>query len=642
MPEMEVRKTSPNHNDPAPKPSRASSHRARTGCITCKRRHVKCDEGRPHCSNCRNAKRVCEGYAITAAKRARAPGAMQVCWNSKQTASGNRDLTPSSPMQSASLEEARLIPTTLGVKDDKARLYFDEFVSLVRGPWMTASAAASVADLWEVTLPQLARSKETLRHAAIAIGAMSMWNRQSRLDGARPHAPSVSTPWAVGSTTEVAPADAHYLDGVGYYCQSLKLQSRSESIQDAVLLSVLLLTFETLRADRQAALHHVNHGLALLLTIATGHDGFQVDALAPDPRPILESVAEVFTHLVPSARFILHGRLGQCRPLPNFAEALRIQKQTVNSFTELVSRLPRRSAALENVPATFRSLDEFEEHWVAARRRQTAMEATMVETVQASGLLDTMIDAEAENFWIELMQGPKISKLLDETRRQVEALGPAFEPLFNRIIMSEEVGSRSYLRALHLRLQYLGTYAFGSPQNYLDIETLQALAPLFREYLSLVDLAQRAIKKDKDGAPAHQLSFHCDLSWNLFVISIFCRDPLIREEALCKLRDYPGLDGLWDARTLYSLSRRNRDVELANSVEGTPLEQWRRLWRREYAIENGGSRVVLRYLERDASTGEWQLVEEYAEIPRDSDDVRWERQPLTNDGKLLMGDLVTF
>lgn len=640
MPEMEVRKTSLDENK-APKPSRASSHRARTGCITCKRRHVKCDEARPHCSNCRNAKRVCEGYAATTAKRARVPSAMQVCWDSKPTA-GARDMTPPPPIQSASLQETRLIPTALGVKDDKARLYFDEFVSLMRGPWMTASAASSVADLWEVTLPQLARSKETLRHAAIAIGAMSMWNRKSKLDGARPHAPSVSTPWALGSTTEVAPADAHYLDGVGYYCQSLKLQSRSASIQDAVLLSVLLLTFETLRADRQAALHHVNHGLALLLTIATGHDGLQVDALAPDPRPVLESVAGVFTHLVPSARFILHGRLGECRPLPNFAEALRTQKQTLNSFTELVSRIPRCSAALEDVPAAFSSLDEYEEHWVAARRRQTALEATIVETVQASGFLNTTMDAYSDHFWTDLMQDRKLTELMDDTRKCIEALGPAFEPLFQRIIMTDEVGSRSYLRAVHLRLQYLGIYTFGSPRNYMDIESLQAQTPLFSEYLSLVDLALRAVKRNKDDAPAHQLSFHCDLSWSLFVISIFCRDPLVREQALHKLRDYRGIDGLWDAHTLYSLAMRNRDVELANSVEGTPLEQWKRLWRREYAIEDGGSRVVLRYLERDAATGEWQPVEEAAEIPKDSYNVHWKRQPLTNDGKLLMGDLVAF
>lgn len=635
----EARKTPPDFSQ-APKSSRASSHRARTGCITCKRRHVKCDEARPHCSNCRNGNRVCEGYVATEAKRARVPSTMQICWNSKST-TGTRSTTPSSPMQSTPLQEARLISTTLGVKDDKARLYFDEFVSLVRGPWITASAASG-ADLWEVTLPQLARSNATIQHAAIAIGAMSLWHRQSRLDGRRPSAPSVSTARALGSTNpDVAPADAHYLDGVGYYCQSLKLQSRSESIQDAVLLSVLLLTFETLRADRQAALQHVNHGLSLLLAIATDQNG-RLDALAPDPRPILESVAGVFTHLATSARSILHGRIGQCRPLPNFAEALKAQKQTLHSFTGLVSRLPRASAAVENVPVAFGTLEEFEEHWAAARHRQHAMEAMMVEIVQTSGVLETTSVTENEDFWVRLMESPDILKVCADTRDLIEALAPAFEPLFNKIIMSDEVGSRPYLRAIHLRLQYMATYVFANPPKYLDLESLQAQTPLFRQYLSLVDLALRSVKRETDEAPAHQLSFHCDVSWYLFVISLFCRDPLVRDEAMCKLRDYPGHDGLWDARSLYTLSRRNRDVELANSVEGTPLQQWRRLWRREYVFEDGGARVIFRYLEKGATTGEWQLVEEAAEMQPVSSDVRWERQPLTNDGRLLMGSTVSF
>lgn len=615
----EVGNSSPNVNQ-APKSTRASSHRARTGCITCKRRHVKCDEARPHCSNCRNGNRVCEGYAVTAASRARVPQTMQVCWNSKST-TGTRGTTPSSPMQSASLQEARLIPTTLIVKDDKARLYFDKFVSLVRGPWITASAA-SEADLWDVTLPQLARSNATIQHAAIAIGAMSLWHRQSRLDGGRPRAPSVSTVRAPGSTTtNVATADARYLDGVGYYCQSLNLQSRNESLQDAVLLSILLLTFETLRADRQAALQHVNHGLSLLLAIATDQNG-RLDALAPDPRPILESVAGVFTRLVPSARYILHGRIGQCRPLPNFAEALKAQKQTMQSFTELVSRLPRASAAVENVPAAFVTLEEFEEHLAAALHRQHAMDAMMVELVKDSGVLETTSVTENEDFWVRLMENPDILKVCADTRDLIEALAPAFEPLFNKIIMSDEVGSRPYLRAIHLRLQYMAIYMFVNPTKYLDLESLKAQTPLFREYLSLVDLALSAVRRQTQDPPAHQLSFHCDLSWYLFVISIFCRDPLVRDEAMCKLQDYQGNDGLWDSRSLYTLARRNRDVELANSVEGTPLQQWRRLWRREYVFEDGGARVIFRYLEKDAPTGEWQLVEEAAEIRADSDDAR--------------------
>ncbi|KAM0721535.1 hypothetical protein Q7P37_002460 [Cladosporium fusiforme] len=44
---------------------RASNPKTRTGCRTCKARHVKCDEEKPSCRRCRSAGRVCAGYAST-------------------------------------------------------------------------------------------------------------------------------------------------------------------------------------------------------------------------------------------------------------------------------------------------------------------------------------------------------------------------------------------------------------------------------------------------------------------------------------------------------------------------------------------------------------------------------------------------
>ena len=34
--------------------------RVRTGCLTCRERHLKCDEGLPHCQNCRKSNRTCK------------------------------------------------------------------------------------------------------------------------------------------------------------------------------------------------------------------------------------------------------------------------------------------------------------------------------------------------------------------------------------------------------------------------------------------------------------------------------------------------------------------------------------------------------------------------------------------------------
>jgi hypothetical protein len=39
-----------------------SDRRVRTGCTTCRRRRVKCDETRPICNRCKAANFLCEGY----------------------------------------------------------------------------------------------------------------------------------------------------------------------------------------------------------------------------------------------------------------------------------------------------------------------------------------------------------------------------------------------------------------------------------------------------------------------------------------------------------------------------------------------------------------------------------------------------
>lgn len=44
------------------KRARRQHNKTRSGCITCRRRHLKCDEGKPGCNRCANGRRRCEGY----------------------------------------------------------------------------------------------------------------------------------------------------------------------------------------------------------------------------------------------------------------------------------------------------------------------------------------------------------------------------------------------------------------------------------------------------------------------------------------------------------------------------------------------------------------------------------------------------
>ncbi|KAK3721073.1 hypothetical protein LTR37_003363 [Vermiconidia calcicola] len=50
----------PNANGSKDGDGSGKSKRVRTGCLTCRERHLKCDEGLPHCNNCRKSNRVCK------------------------------------------------------------------------------------------------------------------------------------------------------------------------------------------------------------------------------------------------------------------------------------------------------------------------------------------------------------------------------------------------------------------------------------------------------------------------------------------------------------------------------------------------------------------------------------------------------
>ncbi|KAL1649434.1 hypothetical protein SLS58_001489 [Diplodia intermedia] len=473
----------------------------------------------------------------------------------------------------------------------------------------------------------------------MAIGSLSKWY-QSTNTSLR----AVTVP-----ASQIAQEDAHYFQAVTYYCRALKTQSQRPSLQDAVFLSILSLFFEILRGNRKAALDHVNHGLALLLAVTT--DAAATTNFAPDPRPVLGAVAEVFTQLIGQARAVLRGRVGQGPSLPHLVTGLRKACHTFESFMLLLSELPRGSATTAStaptIPSTFRSLDEFEHHWTLSRRSQARMASIMAETMQASGGAPpgSQDEAALARFYDSLLSNARIRDFCAAARREMRALDAAFAPLFDRVVADAEPGDPAYLKALHLRLQYLGVVLFEDPPQYASVATVRARTPVFREYVTVAATALGAAAKGdqrRTSNPAARLSLQCGVAFNLCLLALFCRDPLVRDQAVGLLEGYPGQDGLWSTRALHALAARNRVVERANAVEGTDEERWRRLWRREMVFEEAGERVLLRYMDKDAESGEWRLVEEVAEVRAREEQVCWRRQPLTGSGAPLLADLYAF
>ncbi|GFF40668.1 NAD(P)H-dependent FMN reductase C4B3.06c [Aspergillus udagawae] len=132
------------------KHTRAKHTKSRRGCITCKIRHVKCDEQQPECLQCIKTGRKCDGY------------------DPKQTNPQAQQRTVVDPVPEAwtKLSADQRLVLRPGTREE--RQYIEFFCT------RTSRALSGFfdSDLWGYVLPQLSHSEAAIRHAVIALGAL--------------------------------------------------------------------------------------------------------------------------------------------------------------------------------------------------------------------------------------------------------------------------------------------------------------------------------------------------------------------------------------------------------------------------------------------------------------------------------------
>ncbi|KAK0641992.1 hypothetical protein B0T16DRAFT_516568 [Cercophora newfieldiana] len=71
--------------------------RTKTGCLTCRKRRIKCDEAHPTCNNCKKSKRECLGYDPIFKQQQQGPTAIQPAPNSQPAPAATLASTPTLP-----------------------------------------------------------------------------------------------------------------------------------------------------------------------------------------------------------------------------------------------------------------------------------------------------------------------------------------------------------------------------------------------------------------------------------------------------------------------------------------------------------------------------------------------------------------
>ena len=214
--------------------------RVRTGCYTCRRRRIKCDERRPACDRCRNANFRCEGYEELRSVHDSSlrPGA-----SSQLSGHMDRSLASSSASPHPSELSQRLIEELpwrrTQWRSEQLPLYHHFVTSTVKRLFV-----AEHASFWRDRVAQISFGTDGVYQALLAVGAA---HRASLL---------------ACSSVNLEEAKKLKLQGLRAYGSAIKLLAASLRGQEqvgadpeTVLIVLLLCTyFEVFRSAQTAPL----------------------------------------------------------------------------------------------------------------------------------------------------------------------------------------------------------------------------------------------------------------------------------------------------------------------------------------------------------------------------------------------------
>ncbi|KAI2829288.1 transcriptional regulator family: Fungal Specific TF [Aspergillus niger] len=207
---------------------RASGPRSRTGCSTCRIRHVKCDEQKPECYQCKRTGRKCDGYSESR------PG------------NNHQPVVPSKPMMTV---DHRMVLRP-GTQKERHYLYF--FSS------QTARALSGVfeSDLWMRHLPQLSECEPVVRHATAAVSAA--------------HERALVLQRNPSSTADRRAANDRFI--IFHYNEAIRhlrtyLVSQNPRIDLLVITCFLFVCLEMLNGNHKQSLDHLEAGLKIVQSV---------------------------------------------------------------------------------------------------------------------------------------------------------------------------------------------------------------------------------------------------------------------------------------------------------------------------------------------------------------------------------------
>ncbi|KAE8137201.1 C6 zinc finger domain protein [Aspergillus pseudotamarii] len=205
---------------------KTKASRSRTGCQTCKIRHVKCGEEKPECLQCKNSGRKCDGYNTSSQDQL-------------PTKVVHRQSRPAWTMVSP---DHRLILRP-GTREER------QYVELFCSQTSQALSGFFSPQLWNFQLPRLSQSEPTIRHAIAALGAA--------------HERSILNPSAENAVVTEQFILQQYNKSIQYLMEHLTAP-KSQSVDLLLVTCGLFVCLEIVRGNNKQAFNHLAAGATIL------------------------------------------------------------------------------------------------------------------------------------------------------------------------------------------------------------------------------------------------------------------------------------------------------------------------------------------------------------------------------------------
>ncbi|KIW40430.1 uncharacterized protein PV06_07632 [Exophiala oligosperma] len=536
--------------------------KVKTGCVTCRVRRIKCDEGKPTCARCSSSGRTCGGYHQNNGNKTQQPPELGTSW---ERHSWQHSWTPLAMLLTKNVRHCPTPYPPLLVFDSKVEGQSFDFFRSYSVPELTGLFRVD-EEFWHLSVLQMSMTQPAVRYAVTGLGAL----HQKFSNGHDTAIPDDSTDSQIQFALRQCNRAIHALSDTA--------ASREPVHEVATLMTCILFTcYATLQGHQTQSIMHFRNGMKLFRNLERSRRREPTTVTGPLPSTTTTSTQydELYnafvlamTTLEIQARSLMYdedlpafitqsqtlwpvcrsenGKLrfksltdARCYfdSLLSDLQCFLLECDSRNEWTQVGAR-PRQST-MDQFDVLVRRQDMGKKAFeVLKDEQQTNYDDRDRKTILVIKMHNCVMDMYLSIFRLSSTYGDLVWDFFERTYREVVDL--SYELLDCE---DDKEDFSTMLLPLVKGKKITNTLLKSNGANTDGGEEVKMEEVVVEEVPDATSIVREPVNRPR---PRPVFTFSQGVTGPLYTVASKCRDPKIRREAIVLLLRYPRREGLWD------------------------------------------------------------------------------------------------